>query len=120
MEALRKLNVNRILGILFSLSVFVAVGSNWYHYYYTGNYDYLVEAECDLGKEKCFYRDCLASPENCPPNQFSAYKKFNIKAYDFLKCTDNSCKNECETGKISCAPIMCGQNPSDQCAENEH
>lgn len=96
-----------ILAILFLL----AIGSNFYHYYYTKNYDYIVETSCDPETEKCFSRDCEAG--DCPPNNLAFYKNYVVKAYDFPKCTTNSCKIRCETGEIECLEISCEE--TDEC-----
>ena len=82
-------------------------------YYYTKNYDYIIETPCDPSKEACYTRDCSA--EECPPNGLSNYKVFSVKAYDFAKCSDNSCKKECEGGLIVCVAIPCGESESDSC-----
>ncbi len=92
------------------------VGSSYYKYYYTANYDYLIEAECDASIEKCFSRDCT-DPDQCPPNGLSSYKQFYVKAYDFHKCSDNSCKKECNSSIIECIPILCGDSTEDVCSE---
>jgi hypothetical protein len=38
-----------------------------------------------------------------------------VKAYDFPKCSDNSCLKECSNGTLRCAPVRCGGDPSDNC-----
>ena len=102
-----------IIVILFFL---IPLASSYYKYYYAKNYDFLIEAKCDAQIEICFSRDC-ANPDNCPPNGLSIYKQFIVKAYDFVKCTDNSCEQECLNKKISCKPILCGLSPDDECTK---
>ena len=82
-----------------------AIVLSYYHYIYTKNYDYLVEAECNPDTEECLFRDCENVPDNCPPNGFSNYKEYSIKAYDFSKCEDGTCKRECEEGVIECEDV---------------
>ena len=105
-------------GLAFTVLVFIVLSfpiiSGFYKYYYTKNYDYLVEAKCDPKIEVCFTRDC-SNPDDCPPNGLSVYKEFYVKAFDFPKCKDNSCKDECEKGLIKCTPILCGESSEDAC-----
>src|SRR3989344_8765702 len=81
--------------------------SSYYKYYYTKDYDYLIEAKCDPSMEKCFFRDCA---DYCPPNGLSNYKEFYVKAFEFSKCSNNSCELECNNGSINCVPIPCGES----------
>src|SRR3989344_8722729 len=118
MKEPKKFNVNNVLTILFFITFLAVIGSTWYSYLYTKNFDYLVEAPCDTNNEKCFYRDCENEPDSCPPNGLSNYKQFYIKAYDFPQCSDNSCAQECETGMLVCKPIECNESQGDSCGEN--
>lgn len=95
----------------------VPLGAAFYRYYYTQNYDYIVEAPCDPAKEVCYTRDC--SSDECPPNGLSNYKVFSVKAYDFPKCSDNSCEKECEKGMIACVSVPCGESESDDCTNTD-
>ena len=97
--------LNTILALLFFASFLVAIGSSYYKYYYTKDYDYLVEAKCNPETEQCNFRDCENEPDICPPNGLSYYKEYYIKAYDFPKCSDNSCEIECSNGTINCVLI---------------
>ena len=90
------------------------IGMSFYKYYYSKDYDYLIEAECDPLKEICYSRDCT-NPDDCPPNGLSVYKEFYVKAFDFEKCTNNSCHKECVSGLIKCTPIPCGDSDEDVC-----
>ncbi len=109
--------LNKTLTIIILLSFLIAIGANFYKYYYTKNYDYLLEAKCDPAIEKCFERDCT-NPDDCPPDGLSDYKEFNIKAYDFPKCSDKSCEKECSLGVISCTQTICGESPDDTCSDS--
>ncbi len=89
------------------MAIIAPIGSNFYKYYVTKNYDYLIEAECDPSSEICASRDC--SNEECPPNGLDNYKSFYVKSYDFQKCTYNSCADECRNGLIECEPVPCDE-----------
>jgi hypothetical protein len=104
--------------VVLSIIIFIIPASaSFYKYYYTKNYDYLVEARCDPLAENCFSRDCT-NPDDCPPNGLSIYKKFFVKAFDFAKCSDNSCEKECSNGFIECSPIPCGESEDDVCTQS--
>lgn len=102
--------------VVFVVLMLLPIGSNFYKYYYTKDYDYLIEAKCDSSVEKCFSRDCT-NPDDCPPNGLSIYKEYYVKAYDFHKCKDNSCEKECASGLIKCTPVPCGESQDDICTE---
>lgn len=103
-------------GFLTLLVVVLAapVISSFYKYYYLKDYNFIIEAECDSKKEICFTRDC-SNPDECPPNGLSEYKEFYIKAYDFAKCTDDYCTEECKNGTIQCEQIECDSEAGDDC-----
>ena len=100
-----KIGFNSALTFLFVVSFLLAIGASYYKYYYTKDYNYLVEAKCDPISKQCSFRDCENEPDICPPNNLSYYKGYYVKAYDFPKCSDNSCEIECESGTISCELI---------------
>jgi hypothetical protein len=102
-----------LLTILFLMTLAV-IGSNFYKYYYSKNFDYLIESPCDPASEICFERDCT-NPDDCPPNGLAVYKQYYVKAYDFPKCSDNSCLRECTEGIIACHDIPCDQDGGDSC-----
>ena len=97
--------IHLFLNLFFLLTIIAAVGVSFYKYYYTKNYNYRVEASCDPQTEQCSHRDCTDG--SCPPNNLSDYKVYLVKAYDFPKCSDNSCEKECVRGVISCTPVSC-------------
>jgi hypothetical protein len=106
--------------VFYILSFFIIILpllSSFYKYFYTKNYDYLIEANCDPSVEICYYRDCLNTDE-CPPNGLSTYKKFYVKAYDFDKCSDDTCSAECASGLIKCIPIICGKLENEICTNH--
>ncbi len=108
---------DQFLTYLFIITVLFAIGKSVHKYFYTKNYDYVVETSCDPQTERCFVRDC--SGGDCPPNNLSTYRRYTIKAYDFPKCSDNSCKSECESGAIACEPISCDEAAGDACTVTE-
>ncbi len=114
MEPVKKNRSNAILVTLFIISFALAIGASYYRYFYTKDYDYLVEASCDPLTEGCHYRSC-ENADDCPPNQLSVYKVYHVNAGDFARCADNSCKQECESGAIACEPIACDADAGDTC-----
>lgn len=111
--------IDVFLVFLFLFLFFSAVGVSFYKYFYKNDYDYLVEASCDPSTENCFFRDCENEPDSCPPNNLSFYKEFYVKGYDFKKCSNNSCDNECKSGTMTCREIVCGEeSDTDICSES--
>ncbi len=110
MAGLRKFDPSLLLTFLFFVFFMLALLSSYYKYYYTKNYDYLVEAKCDSQTETCSFRDCQINPDNCPPNGFSYFKSYYVKAYDFPKCSDNSCEKECTEKIIDCRLVPINAN----------
>lgn len=98
----KHVTLNTILTIMFFILFFLALGMSYYKYYYTANYKYLIELPCNPETSDCQYRDCDTNPDECPPNGLSYYNKYSIKAYDFKKCENENCEEQCLTGKISC------------------
>lgn len=114
MEKSKAVWLNKLINWIFIISFASVIGASFYHFLYKKNYDYLVETSCDPAIEECYYRDC-ENPDDCPPNQLSVYKVYYVKSYDFATCTDNSCKDECESGAIRCEPIPCDIENEDIC-----
>lgn len=104
-----------IMVLIFVVSFLSAIGSNFYHFLYKKDYNYLVEASCDPQTENCFFRDCESAPDECPPNALSYYKSYYVDANDFKKCSDNSCLAECASGAISCQIVSCSEENDDTC-----
>ena len=117
--AFKRIKSNRFIFALLLTSSAAAIGASFWKYYYTEDYDFIVEASCNPKMEKCFFRDCEANPDLCPPNELSYYKVFKVKAYDFNNCTDYSCKAECESGKIACTQVECDSSGEDVCSAPE-
>jgi hypothetical protein len=104
-----------VLGFI-SASILLVVASTTWLFMFKQDYHFVVEAECDPASQSCFERDC-SNTDDCPPNQLSVYRTFQVRAADFKSCADNSCLKECTSGVISCNEIMCGDSEEDECAE---
>ncbi len=114
METTKSSFFTKFLFAFLIISLLGAIGLSFYRYYYQKDYNYLVEASCDPITEKCFARDC-SNPDDCPPNQFSSYKEYYVKAYDFPRCADNSCAATCASGDIKCESVPCDKKEGDVC-----
>lgn len=117
--AFKKISANGFFFVLLLACSLTAFGVSFWKYSYTENYDFIVEASCDPKIDKCYFRDCEANPDACPPNGLSHYKVLKVKAYDFYKCADNSCKAECESGKITCTQVECDSSSEAVCSSPE-
>lgn len=115
MEIKKNTLVNKFFSILISLTLLSAFISTYYNYMIKMEHNYLVEEKCNPDTEKCFYRDCDGDPDSCPPNNFSYYKIFNIKAHNFSRCEDGSCKNVCSLDESVCQYISCEENEGNMC-----
>ena len=82
---------------------------SFYSFYYKQDYDFIVEVPCDISKEICFQRDC-GFEGNCPPNNLSNFKRYSLSANNFGKCENEDCTEACESGRISCEPVVCQEN----------
>jgi hypothetical protein len=100
---------------ILALSVVAVIAATAYKFLFAKDYDFVLEAPCDPSTNTCFTRDC-SNPDDCPPNGLENYRIFNVKASDFGKCADNSCLNECLSGKISCTETKCGESEEDACS----
>jgi hypothetical protein len=105
-ETLSNKRIHTIINFLFVLTIVLATLFSFYKYFYTKNYNFRVQSECDSSIENCFYNE----EEN------TYYKIFLIKAYSFIKCSDNSCKIECEQGLIECVAVTCNEDEGDSCS----
>lgn len=104
-----------LLRLTLIIIVLAPIASAFYKYFFTKNYDFIIEAPCNLEIQKCFIRDCTNS-EDCPPNKLSSFRKFLIAAKDFRKCKDDSCLKECVSNLITCTEIKCGEGRDDVCS----
>ncbi|MFA6273775.1 MAG: hypothetical protein WC662_01310 [Candidatus Paceibacterota bacterium] len=85
----------------------ITIFVSFYAFYFKKDYDFFVETQCDPEVETCFFRDCEASPDDCPPNGFSYYNEYTISAKDFSKCENEDCTEACSTGLIQCEKTEC-------------
>jgi len=106
---------DKIFLLILVLSVLAVATATTYKFLLEKNYNFVVEAPCDSSTNACFIRSCFNS-DDCPPNGLENYRIFNVKASDFEKCTNNSCLNECLSGKISCKETKCGNSEEDECS----
>lgn len=110
-----RMDVKSLTILVAVLTITVApVISNFYMYYFTHNYNYLIKVNCDPKKEICFYEECEGSP-NCDQQEVNNYKKYYVKALDFDKCKHDMCQEECDKGEVKCKLIPCGESIEDLC-----
>ncbi len=84
--------------------------SSFYFFYFKKKFDFIIETNCNPETETCFHRDCT-NPDDCPPNGFSNYNKYYLRASDFKACGINEdCTEACANGKIKCSKIECTEN----------
>lgn len=95
--------------ILIFISIIVVVILSFYNFYIKKNFDFIVETSCNPDIEECTYRDCT-NRDDCPPNQLSTFKRYVLKANDFLKCPNEDCKELCEKGEIKCELLSCEED----------
>lgn len=100
---------NLFLYILLA-SVLIVIVASFYSFYFKKNYDFFIETECNPETETCFFRDCENDPDICPPNNFSYYNQYTIKAKDFKVCKNEDCKEACGLGLIQCIKTECTDN----------
>jgi len=85
----------------------IAIATSFYFFYFKKDYDFFIETECNKDTETCFFRDCENEPDLCPPNNFSYYNQYTIRANDFRYCADEDCTEACATNLINCTKIEC-------------
>lgn len=110
----RALQSDYFIWILVAASLSYVVWFNFQKFVLEKKYDFYVEAPCDPEIEVCYLRDCEEG--ECPPNDLAEYKVWRIVAGDFQRCTDSTCKIECESNLIECEPILCDSQES-ECSE---
>ncbi len=112
---------NKILSILIQLfliaTIFLAIFVSWNKYYNQKNFEFVLEAPCDIDSEICYIRSCMNEGDYCPPNNLQAYRVLVINARDFDQCTNNSCLDECTSGQISCKEIICEESENVSCSQ---
>ncbi|MEK7602281.1 MAG: hypothetical protein AAB472_02245 [Patescibacteria group bacterium] len=96
----------------------LSIASTGYFFFYSKDYDVMVETACSPDMENCFHRDCSAEDSECPPNGYEDYKVYAIKAYDFASCEADTCNALCLSGSPLCVETTCGAVDTDTCSSN--
>ena len=91
----------------------IAIAVSFYFFYFKKDYDFYIETKCDPQTENCFFRDCENNPDICPPNGFSYYNQYIIKARDFKSCSNEDCTEACATNLIKCNKVECLPDEAD-------
>ena len=79
----------------------IAIASSFYFFYIKKDFNFIIETKCNPEIEICTYRDCT-NPDDCPPNGFSYYNTYTIKANDFKACANEDCSYVCSNNIINC------------------
>jgi hypothetical protein len=113
MNAAAKQSTPWILWVLIA-SVLVILGQSMYKNYVVKDYLFFVEAQCDSSVNECYVRSCDVDGD-CPPNNLSTYRVFQLPASQFHNCSDNSCLNICPSEAHSCEEIKCSTQSDISC-----
>ncbi|MFA6392498.1 MAG: hypothetical protein WCW54_00210 [Candidatus Paceibacterota bacterium] len=89
--------------------VIISIFSSFYFFYFKKDFNFIVETKCNPETETCFYRDCT-NPDDCPPNGFSYYNTYTLKASNFKMCENEDCLLACTTGAIKCKKTKCTES----------
>lgn len=96
------------------VSVLIILGQSMYKNYVAQDYLFFVQAKCDISTNECYVRTCDNSGD-CPPNNLTAYRVFQLPASQFKNCADNSCLNICPSAASSCEEILCSTQSDISC-----
>ena len=113
MDAASKQSTPWVVWVLLA-SVVIILGQSLYKNYYAKDYLFYVEAACDSTASECYSRSCEVEGD-CPPNNLSTYRVFELPASQFQYCTDNSCINICPSTEHSCTEISCSSQEDVAC-----
>lgn len=102
-----------ILWILL-VSVVIILGQSMYKNYIVKDYLFFTEATCDSTVNECYSRSCDVSGD-CPPDNLTVYRVFQLPASQFTYCSDNSCLNICPSTAHSCEEIKCSTQSDISC-----
>jgi len=94
---------------LIGVSCLAVIVGAFFSFYFQKDYDFIIEVSCNPIEETCFQRDC-SDPNNCPPNGFSLFKRYSLRASDFQLCENEYCASACANGIIKCEQIECEEN----------
>ncbi len=103
---------SKFLSVLLICCV-VCITSMIYFFYFKQDFNFIVETSCDPTTQTCRYRDCTLPDAECPPNNYSYYKVYDIKASDFKYCSNEDCQSACEGGVIQCQEQECTNDDID-------
>lgn len=87
------------------ISVLIVLGQSMYKNYIAKDYLFFIEAKCDSATNECYMRIC--DNGDCPPNNLTSYRVFQLPASQFKNCSDNSCLYICPSAVHSCEEIRC-------------
>lgn len=96
------------------VSVLIILGQSMYENYILKKYVFFVEAQCDPSADECYVRSCDIEGD-CPPNNLTIYRVFQLPASQFQNCSDNSCLNICPSIAHSCEEIACSTQSDISC-----
>lgn len=113
MEVIPKRSTPWIFGVLI-ISVMIVFGQSMYENYVARNYFFYVEASCNPATNECYSRTCDNNGD-CPPNNLTTYRIFQLPASQFHDCSDNSCLNICPSSAYDCEEIKCSTKSDISC-----
>ena len=96
------------------VSVLIILGQSMYKNYVAKDYLFFIEAKCDSLVNECYVRSCDTSGD-CPPDNLTVYRVFQLPASQFKNCSDNSCLNICPSTAHSCEEIKCSTQSDISC-----
>lgn len=96
-------NKYSIMAVLVVMLI-VGIASNYYHFYYLKDYNYVVRVACSADEIDCTFDECVDSDEQCEDKTKTGYKEKLIKAKDFNKC-GNDCSVPCENSLLECSDL---------------
>ena len=113
MDSKNKFSISQQLHWVLIIAVVLATIGSFIKYYTLQDFEFFVEAPCDVTAVECYARDC--SLGECPPNNLDQYRLFSIGAADCALCNDNSCSNLCVEGGGQCSEILCSSQSDIEC-----
>lgn len=113
MDVAAKHSIPWIFWILIA-SVLIILGQSMYKNYIAKDYLFFLEAPCNSATNECYVRSCDIEGD-CPPNNLTVYRVFQIPASQFYNCSDNSCLNICPSEAYFCEEIKCSTQSDISC-----
>jgi len=96
------------------VSVLIVLGQSMYVNYLKKGYLFFIEAPCNPSTNECYVRSCDVDGD-CPPDNLTEYRVFQLPASQFNNCSDNSCLNICPSTSSSCEEIYCSTQSDISC-----